>query len=343
MYPSVSFTDPKFAKKIIRKFKSDGVVVITDVFTKSTCDKYMNRIINNFVKLDTGIDKDDISNTWIPYNLPPQTRPGLFQALVSNFPAVWSIRSHPNVRSIFEILYSDLRGEQITDFIVSSDGINIKPGCIGPYTKPSSVDWPHLDQTIPNDIYKCIQGQAVLTNTSASFVASPGSHLVFDRILKKLKIDSKSNWLKFTPDNIDVVKKMVLKAGGQWQIPILAPAGSFIIWSSTTIHSARLQSKCIMPTTKDIYRGWRGVVYVSYRPKSEFTNAQLLKRISAYELNRSTNHWATHLFSKKPGGRYLYVNPRHPNIEAMLDDPELVYEKIGMINLNDVQNSLIGL
>jgi hypothetical protein len=37
------------------------------------------------------------------------------------------------------------------------------------------------------------------------------------------------------------------------------------------------------------------------------------------------------------------VKERHPNIEAMLDNPELVYEKVGMINLNHVQNSLIGL
>jgi len=343
MYPSISITDRQFAKKLIKQFKSDGMAVITDVFTKSACDKYMNRIINNFVKLETGIDKNNIGETWIPHNLPPQTRPGLFQALVSNFPAVWSIRSHPNVRAIFEILYSNLRGSPQTDFIVSGDGINIRPGFIGPYTKPNTIDWAHLDQTIPNDIYKCIQGQAVLTNTTASFVASPKSHLVFDRILKKLKIDTKTNWLKFTPEQIGLVKKLVLDIGGQWQIPILAPAGSFVVWASTTIHSAKLQDQSIKPTSTDKYRGWRGVVYVSYRPKNEFTNAQLLKRINAFEQNRTTNHWSTHLFGKRPGGRYLYTEKRHPQIEAMLDDPLVVYEKIGTVNLTDEQNSLIGL
>jgi hypothetical protein len=340
MYPSISFTDPIFSKKLIKAFRSDGLAVVTDVLTKAECNKYMDRIIRGFVKLGTGIDKDDLESTWTTYNLPPQTRPGLFQALVSNFPAVWSIRSHSNIQTIFKTLYDDLRGEEQDEFVVSGDGINIKPGFIGPFD--NGRDWPHLDQTIPNDIFKCIQGQAVLTNTSASFVASPGSHLVFDKILKKLGVDSKTNWLKFTPDQIDQVRPIVLKEGGQWQVPILAPAGSFIVWASTTIHSAKLQNKETRPNTKDKYYGWRGVIYVSYRPKSEFSQAQISKRIGAFELNRTTNHWSTHWFGKRPGNRYLYLEKRHPEIESMLDNPLVVYEKVGIPNLTQEQNNLIG-
>jgi hypothetical protein len=340
MYPSISFTDPHFSEKLIETFRSDGVAVITNVWTKAECDKYMDRIIKCFAELGTGIDKDNLEETWTTYNLPPQTRPGLFQCLVSNFSAVWSIRSHPRVKTIFQILYSDLKGDLQDEFIVSSDGINIKPGSIGPFD--NHRDWAHVDQTIPNDIFKCIQGQTVLTNTSASFVASPRSHLVYDQILKKLKINDKTNWLKFTPEQIAKIKPMVLEVGGQWQIPILAPAGSFIVWSSTTIHSARLQNEKIMPTPKDKYKGWRGVVYVSYRPKNEFSETQLKKRIMAFEFNRTTNHWSTHLFGKRPGGRYSYIEKRHPEIEAMLDDPLLVYEKIGTPILKRKQQKLIG-
>ena len=146
--------------------------------------------------------------------MPPQTRHGLFQALVANFPTVWTIRSHPNVRKIFEILYSGVRGSAQANFIVSSDGINIRPGTIGPFHKTTSKDWAHVDQTILNDVYKCIQGQAVLTNTTASFVASTKSHLIFDELLIKLKKSGTSNWLKFTDDEIRIAKKLVCDAGG---------------------------------------------------------------------------------------------------------------------------------
>lgn len=339
MYKSVSLNDPDFAKKLTRRFKADGLAVITDVFTKAQCDKFMGKIIDDFVELGTGIDIDNIEETWIAENLPPQTRAGLFQALMSNLQSVWDIRSNPNIRTIFETLYGNLKGKKQKEFIVSGDGINIRPGFIGPYVKPNTKDWPHLDQTILGNMYKCIQGQAVLTNTSASFVASPKSHLIFDKLLKKLKIDNKTNWLKFTPEQVIIAKKLVKEIGGKWQIPILAPAGSFIVWASTTIHSAKLQDKCEMPKTKDKYYSWRGIVYVCYRPQSEFSKSQLAKRVTVYKTNRTTNHWGTKMFSKRPGGRYLYVNKYHAKIEKLLDNPEL----ISPIKLNNNQKRLLGL
>ena len=157
MYKSISINDPQFAEKLINEFRSDGLVVINDVFSPLECDTYMDEIIDDFVKLNSGIDKNNIKETWIDANLPTQTRPGLFQALMSNLKSVWTIRSHNNVRLIFEILYTNLRNRQVNDFIVSGDGINIRPGNVGPYTTNRTKDWAHLDQTIRNDIFRCIQ------------------------------------------------------------------------------------------------------------------------------------------------------------------------------------------
>jgi hypothetical protein len=321
---------------------ADGVVVINDVFMTKECNTYMNSIIDDFANLGTGIDKNNIAETWTTYNLPPQTRPGLFQALMSNTETVWTVRSHPNVKKIFTSLYSNLCNEEVDDFIVSGDGINIKPGFIGPFMKENTKDWAHVDQTVPNDIYKCIQGQAVLTNTSASFVASPKSHLIFDKMLTKIEHDPKSNWVKFADEDIEKVKKMVLDIGGSWQIPIMAKRGSFIVWASSVIHSARLQCESIIPTAKDKYRGWRGVIYVCYRPKQEFSSAEIKRRKKVFDENRVTNHWGTKMFGKKPGNRFGYVTPRHDEIEKMINNPKIVYDKLGTPDLNDEQLELLG-
>lgn len=78
MYPTISIDDPNFSQLLLKGFKKYGVIVINDIFTEKQCNKYMSNLIKNFEQLETGIDQNDIKNTWINYNLPPQTRPGLF-------------------------------------------------------------------------------------------------------------------------------------------------------------------------------------------------------------------------------------------------------------------------
>ncbi len=342
-YPSISINDANFAEKLLATYKENGLAVISDVFTENECNNTVDDIVTYFEKLGTGIDRNNIKKTWIAENLPPQTRPGLFQALVSNIPAVWNIRSNTNVKKIFKTLYEKLRNKNITEFIVSGDGINIRPNGIEK-TYNKKKDWPHVDQTIPNDVFKCVQGQAVLSNTSASFKASPKSHNIHETLLAKynIPIDDTSNWLKLKEEDFAYYENKVKDVGGQWQIPILAPKGSFIIWASTLIHSARLPVKKDNDT-EDKYGGWRAVVYVCYRPKEEFTEKELKNRSDVIIENRTTNHWGTHVFPKKPGGRYLYLSKYHPMIENMLKNPVLVYEKTGTkLDLTDEQKKLAG-
>ncbi len=56
--------------------------------------------------------------------------------------------------------------------------------------------------------------------------------------------------------------QMVLGVGGAFQVPVLAPRGSVILWLSSTLHSAKVQDP---PGTLDLPRGiwtdWRCVVY----------------------------------------------------------------------------------
>ena len=332
---TVNYDSPAFEKELITVYRKYGMAIISNVFSKEYCDDKMDDLISSFESLGTGIDRKRIKETWTRDNLPPQSRPGLYQTLVGHTNSGWDIRSHKHVRHIFKTLYSDLRGKEIDDYIVSFDGINVLPNDTGPYDK--GKDWAHVDQTY-GDIYKCIQGQAVLTNTTAAFRATPGSCHLFSDILEIAEVDEKdkSNWKLFKNNTITKVKAYCEEKGLMWQIPIYSKAGSFIVWSSSTIHSAKVQDKQEEKDKDDIWKGWRGVIYVCYRPREEVRKYVLEKRVKHFQNNRLTTHWGEKLFSKSPGGRYLYMTKREDIIEECLKNPKKIYEIIGKPSVNNL-------
>lgn len=189
----------------------------------------------------------------------------------------------------------------------------------------------------------------VLTNTTACFVASPKSHQIYKEIMDKYEVpySHDSNWLKIV-DTKNVkqkeIKEMVENIDGKWQIPILSKAGSFIIWSSTLIHSARLPIREEKNNEFDKWLGWRCIVYVSYRPKEEYSEHDLFMRQEAYLENRTTNHWGTKIFKKDPR---LYSSKKkenniHEKIKEIIKDPKILYKKIIYPNLNDDAETLLG-
>jgi hypothetical protein len=311
---SASFQDSDWVSKTLDHLLDHGIAVITDVFTPEECHAHMGGLLDSFEALGTGIDRKDFS-TWKADVLPPQTRPGMFQALVGNLPTVWELRTDSRIREIFTQVYSNFRGEEIQDYIVSSDGLSLKPPT-APYHSDGAKDWPHLDQSESLDTFRCFQGQVVLTNTTASFRASPGSHRVFDQILQE---KAKGNWYKIPDERLEEVQELVESSGGEWQRAISAPKGSVILWTSSTVHSAQPLRKGPLDAS-DPYNGWRGVVYVCYRPKREFSKAEINRRKKAYEENRLTNHWSTKTFPKVPGGRWA-KKPSNPTMAGMVDDP----------------------
>lgn len=322
----VSFYDEHFSKKLCETFRKYGVAIISDVFDPEECDWKMNEIINCFENLGTGIKRDDIRGTWTTAKLPPQTRPGLFQCLVGHIQPVWDIRGDPRVRMIFEVLYSDLRKKEVNDFYTSFDGINIVPNEMA--NEKKQKDWPHLDQTVRHEPWMCVQGQAVLTQTTACFRATPGSHVLYNEILDEegVEEDDKTNWCLIKKQA--KVKRICEEHGLQWQVPILSDKGSFIVWSSSTVHSAR-NSSVIEDNNTDFWRGWRGVIYVCYRPKDEVSRRAVRAREGYLVGNRLTNHWSEKVFPKKPGCQYIYAKPRENIIEEYIRNPQEIYKVIG--------------
>jgi hypothetical protein len=205
--------------------------------------------------------------------------------------------------------------------------MTLLPNEIGPFDK--GKDWAHVDQTVRKGPLYCIQGQAVLTNTTASFRCTPGSCNYYEDILdlEGVKKDDKSNWCKFKDPSL--VKAFCEEKKLEYQIPIKSSKGSFIVWSSTTIHSAKLADGPEKPDKKDPWKGWRGAVYVCYRPREELKPAALKRRTEYVDRNRNTSHWGETLMAKTPGGRYLYIQPRAPIIEDVMHDPELIFSLVG--------------
>lgn len=308
-------------------------MIITDIIPKQECDHIMDEILSVFTSLGSDLDLND-PNTWNNYNLPVQTRPGLFQSLVPNLPIIWKTRTKSHLVDIFRNCYKNLRDDLPNDFklISSNDGINIKHSEAKPFhdnSKDLEKDWAHIDQTDSDKIFQCFQGQLVLTNTTASFRCTPESHKYYHFIRDKYaKKGDKSNWLKFTEEERKWLKDFFTKKNIDYQIPIVAPAGSLIIWSSTTIHSAKLQDKAVKTTNEDKWLGWRGIIYVSYRPRCDFKRNEIAKKKKVIEENRVLNHWGNKTFPLMPGGGYQRFVERHEAIEELTKNPKLLYQKL---------------
>lgn len=326
-YGIIEFDDPNFDKKMIELIKEYGVVVIKNVMSIDECSEHMNNIVSDLETI-SNFKRADIK-TWKNENLPQQIRPGMFHEVICNTPTINKLRFDPRIIKIFTSYYSQMKNKtyEDVDMIVSNDGINIKPGNVSPYD--NGGDWAHVDQIgLVDDPYKCIQGQMVLSNTNACFRASPKSHLLFKEFLgENASSENYSGFLKFKAEQYFKMQKSVESIGGSWQIKIPANKGDFIIWTSSTVHSATLQSKPEKPTKTDIWNGWRCVVFICYRPREEFTELQLEKKYNAYLRNRVTNHWSTTIF---PCG-FGWFNARKKNlytikIKEYIQDPAKVYE-----------------
>lgn len=316
-FPQLSYISLDY-KEAISLLKEYGVLVITDVLSEKTCATFTKKTIDSLIKLNPEIDLKRIKKTWTKENLPPQVRPGLMQ--YGYIEPIDKIRDSPEIQSLFRKLYQGI-GKQISDeepMIPSLDRVNIKPGEIGPYTVTllDNKDWAHLDQTYSENIYECIQGSCVISNTSAAFRCSPKSHKVFNEILEVCGAkNAVGNWCPIsTLNKVPECKKLVESVGGKWQIPIPASRGSFVFWLSSTVHSAIHQRGPEFPIPEDPFNGWRIVYYITFRPQSDFSQAQL-KKIEKYRKEkRFMNHWNTKVFSKWPDWKYVKKEDHHPNI-----------------------------
>jgi hypothetical protein len=55
MYKSISYNDLNFKNDLLNNFKYDGFVVINDVFDDNYCDYCVDKIIDDFIKMNPSI------------------------------------------------------------------------------------------------------------------------------------------------------------------------------------------------------------------------------------------------------------------------------------------------
>ena len=345
---TVSYTDPEFGSKIGPIMKEYGVLVIEDVFSPDQCNLWMNDFVSAFQNISPSLKIDSGKNlryTWLDEAMFPQTRKGLHQRGYSYLS--WPVRQDPKVHEIFCNLYSHLKQKPIQELVTSIDAINIRPP-IEPFNKPNARDWAHVDQTLNSNPYFCIQGQAVLTNTTASFRCSPKSHKIFnEEIHKKVHRIKKhrSNFYKFSDKEIQSIKPKVIDAGGEWQVPIQTKAGSMIFWFSCVIHSAKLAERITnyQIDPEDPWKHWRGVAYVCLRPREDVDGKHLRTIQKAFNENRTTNHWGDTIFDLYP----FHYNPTTYNdhITDLINEPHRVFEIPGVNRpeLTPLGKQLLGL
>lgn len=313
--------------------KEYGVLVVRGVFGAAECTAHMRKLVYDVQTVFPELQAD-----WNDANGPPGPRSGLYQNLAGQLPTVWAVRTDPRVRAVFEAAYTVLRGKPVTDFATSCDGLNLRPYG-APFRTAATKDWAHLDQTtspkFERDPFTCVQGQVVLSSSDACFVCSPKSVQVFEQLsaltrknfarvsAKTGKAMQPSNWNLLRPEQYAYARAIVEAAGGAWQTPVRVPRGSMILWLSSTVHSARIQAEipAPVPTPADPFLGWRGVVYVCFRPKKEVTDAHLKRLQKCVDENRCTNHWGERLF-----GTSYFRRKASDRVLAYLKAPHKVYE-----------------
>ncbi|MBB18359.1 MAG: hypothetical protein CMP20_02680 [Rickettsiales bacterium] len=295
-----------------------GCVRVDNVYSAEKCQTAREGIVAFMEGLGTGYQHSEDRANWEASRdlLPPQTRDGMMQALVSCIPEVCSLHKSKALRSIFAQAYGTQK------LIASADGINWAP----PMDNPPTKRWDHLDQSTPG-VFNDIQGAINLNTCDAGTVVWPKSHLFFEDLLREFEIDAKdkSNWIMLAKDDekMAIAQRWVRETPGAAEaIAIPSVEGSVTLWLSSCIHAA------CAPTT-----AWRYVHYLSFRPAEEPTgdfglviDAKAIKRrANVFRSKRHTNHWASKMMPKKPGFWRTYLNkPYVPLIMEYLDDPTKV-------------------
>jgi hypothetical protein len=334
---TIAFSQPDFAEACVVTLREYGVVVIEGVYSAEECAAVMEGLTDAIVRLSDGFDPKRARETWKKERLPPSIRDGLIRTAVSGTPTVTRVRGDPRFRRIFSAVYTGLRGRPVDSFVTSVDSINYRPPVPPFFDAKETEDWPHVDVTSEDGQYACVQGQVVVNDSTACFVCSPKSHLLYGEFLNKPEIGgggySPTNWNKYNTkaSSVEWMTAKLAEVGGRYQIPIVVPKGSVILWLSSTIHSARTQLRpdgLVAGPAADAgkFPNYRGVIYVCLRPRDE-VGPEHIRRLKYCEVfNRQTNHWGEQVFSSFPPTRSSVAYT--PKIRELATRPESTYSTI---------------
>jgi ectoine hydroxylase-related dioxygenase (phytanoyl-CoA dioxygenase family) len=292
-------TDIDHLKQTLEQF---GVAVIPSVLTEVECENmksgmwdYLEHITQNSTKKITCNDNKSWKN--IRELLPLHSM--LIQHWnIGHSQFIWDLRQNPNIIKPFAKIWDT------DNLVVSFDGAS--------FHMPSETTeigwhrnlWLHTDQSYLRNDFECMQSWVTsfdVNRGDATLCFLEGSHKYHKECKERFNITDKEDWYK-----LDSVKMQFYIEKGCELHRIMCPKGSMVFWDSRTIHCG------VEPVKGRELSNFRCVAYMCYMPRTKTTEANIRKKIKAFEELRTTNHWANKpkLFPVLPR---TYGNPI-PNI-----------------------------
>ena len=286
------------SSQIKEKLKDYGVVILENVLNKDEITQmntgmfdYLEHITKNF---DIPITKNN-EDSWKEYSkLYPKHSMLLQHWQVGHSQFIWDIRQNKKVCDIFSKIWN-VNNE---DLICSFDGASfhfpheiVKKGHF-------KNEWFHTDQRLANNDFDCIQSWITgydVNEGDASLSFLEGSHkfhksFAEDFNMKEHK-DYKKDWLKLEKDWVEYFINK-----GCERSCVTCKAGSIVLWDSRLMHCGK------EPLKERQKINFRNVVYICMMPRFLCSNANIRKRIKAFEELRMTTHcpYKPRLFPKFP-------------------------------------------
>ena len=284
--------------EIKEKLNEYGVAIIENVLNKEEILRmnkgmfdYLEHITKNF---EIPITRDN-EESWREYSkLYPKHNMLLQQWQVGHAQFIWDIRQNEKICDIFAKIW-EVNKE---DLICSFDGASFHfPHEI---TKRGwfKNEWFHTDQKFANNDFDCIQSWITgydVNKGDASLSFLERSHLFRDqfneRFMMKDHKDFKKNWFKLSSEQVE----FFVNKGCERRC-VMCKEGSIVLWDSRLMHCGK------EPLKERENKKFRNVVYVCMKPRNLCSNANLRKRIKAFEELRMTTHYpeCPKLFPKYP-------------------------------------------
>lgn len=295
------YTDSEGLRQTLDTF---GVAIIPNLFSPKECKKILSDMWDYFEyitqKWDVPIDRND-NNTWKEiYKLYP-----LHSMLIQYFGIgqaqfAWNVRENPKIIEVYENLFDT------TELLVSFDGSSFSvPPEITKRGWFRSAKF-HTDQSYCRNEFECAQSWITALDVEegdATLAVLEGSNLFHAEFARVFSKNNKADWYKLNDSEI----KWYINKGCR-EIRIKCPKGSAVFWDSRTIHCG------VEPEKNRLNPKIRAIVYTCYMPREYITNANLKKKIKAFNDLRTTNHWPVYpkLFPKHPrtyGGPEVIITP----------------------------------
>lgn len=296
------------SENLIHTLETYGVAIIDNVLNEEECQMLLKGFWNYLYHIsqtwEVPIDKDN-PKSWdgfsklLPLHSQLIQHHGIGQAQF-----IWDIRQNKKVLKIF----SELWCVPAEDLLVSFDGasFHMPPETTKKGNFKGNV-WMHTDQSPLRSEFECVQSWATALDVNpgdATLTVLEGSHKHHNLISKKYKSKERKNWYKLTKqEQYDYyIKKLGCK-----RVCIKCPAGSMVFWDSRTMHAGQ---ESLLERKK---QNFRCIAYLCYTPRELASEANLRKKIKAFEDGRTTSHWPHKptLFALKPR---LYPGMKMPEI-----------------------------